>query len=141
MSTLYLRMKKCSFCITSTPTANATNNTTRIHHVYKPFFCPDWKLGLVCHQIGSRVRSSFLSGHLSLLQKQQQHCYNVECLALIVIIYLYSLTNTDCVSKWTMQMLKRLWVPLYDWLILIISANAIELYKVIKPPLFQNVIL
>ena len=61
-------MKRYSFGITFTPTAYANNDTTKIHHVYKsdfavcvPFF-HDRKSGPVCHQIGRRVRSSFLSG-------------------------------------------------------------------------------
>jgi len=42
--------------------------TIIIHHVYKPDFCslrsffPDRKLWPVCHEISSRVRSSFLLG-------------------------------------------------------------------------------
>ena len=49
-------MKRYSFCITFTSMAYATNDTTIIHHVYKPDFavcvpfCPGRKLGLVCHQ-------------------------------------------------------------------------------------------
>ena len=31
-------MKRCSLCITFTPTAYATFDTTIIHHVYKPNF-------------------------------------------------------------------------------------------------------
>ena len=63
-----LPMESYSFCITFTPTAYATNDTTIIRHVYKPDFAVcvpffhDRKLGPVCHQIGGRVRSSFLSG-------------------------------------------------------------------------------
>ena len=38
MCSLYLPMKRYSFCITLTPTAYATNDTTIIHHVYKPNF-------------------------------------------------------------------------------------------------------
>ena len=61
-------MKRYSLCITFTPTAYATNDTTIIHHVYKPDFSicvpffNDRKSGPVCHQIGGHVRSSFLSG-------------------------------------------------------------------------------
>ena len=61
-------MKIYSFCITFIRTAYVTNNTTKIHHVYKPDFAacvpffPDRKLGPVCYQIGGLVRSSFLSG-------------------------------------------------------------------------------
>ena len=61
-------MKRYSLCITFTPTAYAINDTTIIHHVYKPEFAVcvsffhDRKLGPVCHQIGGRVQSSFLSG-------------------------------------------------------------------------------
>ena len=61
-------MKIYSFLITSTPTAYATNDTTLIHHVYKPDCAVclpcfhDRKLGPVCHQIGGRFRFSFLSG-------------------------------------------------------------------------------
>jgi len=68
MCSLYLSMKRYSFYFTFTPTAYATNDTTIIHHVYKPDFAVyvpffhDRKLGHVCHHIGGRVRSSFLSG-------------------------------------------------------------------------------
>ena len=61
-------MKRYSFCITFTPTAYATNDTTIIHHIYKPDFAvcvpffPDRELGYVYHQIGGRIRSSFHSG-------------------------------------------------------------------------------
>jgi len=61
-------MERHPVCITSTPTAYATIDTTIIHHVYKPDFSSirsyfhDRKLGPVCHQIGGRVRSSFLLG-------------------------------------------------------------------------------
>ena len=36
MCSLYLPMKKYSFCITFTATAYSTIDTTVIHHVYKP---------------------------------------------------------------------------------------------------------
>ena len=61
-------MKRYYLCITFTPTTYATIDTTVIHHVYKPDFAVylpffhDRKLGPVCHQIGGRVQSSFLSG-------------------------------------------------------------------------------
>jgi len=38
MCSLYLPMKGYLFCITFTPTAYATNDTTIIHHAYKPDF-------------------------------------------------------------------------------------------------------
>ena len=66
MCSLYLPMKRHPVCITSTYTAYATIDTTIINHVYKPDFSSlrsyflDRKLGPVCHQIGGRVRSSFL---------------------------------------------------------------------------------
>jgi len=66
MCTLYLPMNKYPVCITSTPTAYATIDTIITHHVYKPVFFSlrsyfhDRELGPVCHQIGGRVRSSFL---------------------------------------------------------------------------------
>ena len=69
----YLPMKRYSFCITFTPTTYATSDKTIIRHVYKPDFAvcvpfsSDRKLGPVCHQIGGRVRSSFLSGQCFIL--------------------------------------------------------------------------
>ena len=67
MCSLYLQMNIHPVCITSTHhTAYATIDTVIIHHVYKPDFSSlrsyflDRKLGPVCHQIGDRVRSSFL---------------------------------------------------------------------------------
>jgi len=57
MCSLYLQKKRYSFCITFTSMAYATNNTTVI-----VLFFHDRKLGPVCHKIGGRVRSSFLSG-------------------------------------------------------------------------------
>ena len=72
---LILQMNRYFFCITFTPTAYATNDTTIIHHVYKPDFgviVPFFhyrKLWPVCHQIGGRVRSSFLSGQWFTLLK------------------------------------------------------------------------
>jgi len=53
MRPLYLPMKRYSFCITFTPTAYATNDTTIIRHVYKPIlqsaflFAPAWSWDLL----------------------------------------------------------------------------------------------
>ena len=61
-------MKRHPVCITCTHAAYATIDTTIIPHVYKPDFFSlrsyflDRKLGPVYHQIGGRVRSSFLLG-------------------------------------------------------------------------------
>ena len=64
MVSLYLPMKRFSFCITFTPTAYATKDTTLIHHVYKPDFavCVLFSTTGSWHQIGGLVRSSFLLG-------------------------------------------------------------------------------
>jgi len=87
MCSLYLPMKRYPVCITFIPTAYATIDTTIIHHVYKPDFAVpffhDRKLGPVCHQIGCRVRSSFLLG-----QCEQQYSKTLQGTATSVYLFL-----------------------------------------------------
>ena len=61
-------MKNIPFVLLPRPQLMQPPTQIIIHHVYKPEFAVcvpffyDRKLGPVCHQIGGRVRSSFLSG-------------------------------------------------------------------------------
>jgi len=65
---LFLTDEKIFLLYYFSPTAYATNDNTIIHHVYKPDFAVcvrffhDRMSGPVCHHIGGRVWSSFLSG-------------------------------------------------------------------------------
>ena len=92
MCSLYLPMKRHPVCITPAPTAYATIDTTIIHHVYKPAFTSlrsyflDRKLGPVCHQIGGRVRSSFLLGQWSNRSQFQNIRWNERYLFFITFL-------------------------------------------------------
>ena len=100
MCSLYFPMKRYSFCITFSTTAYSTSDTTIIHHVYKPDFSSlrsyflDRKLRPVCHQIGGRVRSSFLSGQwLRCLTNYWTNYY--RCM---ILSWAYSTTTGDAFS-------------------------------------------
>jgi len=92
MCSLYLPMKRHPVCITFTPTAYATNDTTIIHHVYKPDFSicvpfsttGSWDLfaiksaavfGLVFFQVNGSI-ASLVSPFFSLMSRDLVKTFN-----------------------------------------------------------------